>query len=159
MGKKLVMESIVELSIGQRIPVIFRNVEYCSIKQTVGMTEKGEVVVVEPNFILIGNHSSWENMFDYLTIEQQIIWKNFSPFLFCILHEIGHSQTMRGLKYREIIKEKTEIVANSKSIFEMNKKYREVEDEKRADQWATNWVVNHLTLAKKLDKEIRKYYK
>jgi hypothetical protein len=159
MGKTLVMESIVSLSIGQRIPVIFRNVKYCSIKNSVGVNEKGEVVVVEPKIILIGNHSSWENILDYLTVEQQMIWQNFSPLLFCILHEVGHSQTLRGLKYREIIKEKEEIVANSKSAFEMNKKYREVEDEKRADQWATEWVVNNLALAKKLDKQIRKYYK
>ena len=159
MGKTLVMESIVNFSIGQRVPVIFRNVDYCRIRTRVGVNKKGEVVVVEPKTILIGNHSSWDNILDYLTIEQQIIWKNFSPFLFCILHEIGHSQTMRGLKYREIVKEKREIVANSKSISEMNKKYRKVEDEKRADQWATEWVVNNLALAKKLNEQIRKYYK
>ena len=159
MGKTLVMESIVNFSIGQRVPVIFRNVNYCSIRNRIGTNKKGEVVVVEPEIILIGNHSSWDKILDYLTIEQQIIWQNFSPFLFSILHEIGHSQTLRGLKYREIIKEKEEIIANSKSAFEMNKKYREVEDEKSADQWATDWVVNNLTLAKKLDVEIRKYYK
>ena len=160
MSKTVVFESISKFAIGKVIPVYFRNYNYCRLRTMISIDKESRLVSeVVPDTIIIGNQTSWKYIFDYLTEEQKKVWKKYSPFLFSILHEIGHSQTLEGLNYEKIKNEKKSISIFSADEKEVSTKYRKIEDEARADQWATEWVINNSELAKGLDKQIRKYYK
>ena len=160
MSKTVVFESISKFAIGKVIPVYFRNYNYCRLRTMISIDKESRLVSeVIPDTIIIGNQTSWKYIFNYLTEEQKKVWEKYSPFLFSILHEIGHSQTLEGLNYEKIKNEKKSISIFSADEEEVSIKYRKIEDEARADQWATEWVINNSELAKGLDKQIRKYYK
>lgn len=157
MGKTADFEKIITVVNGSRIPVYFRNRGYSTIRMSY-YGQRDNIISAEGESICIGNLGSGDNILPYMTAEQQEIWSQYSEHLFSILHEIGHIHSAKGLNWTVDNKAKKELHVKFRTQDTVNRAYRQLDSESRADAWATEWVQNNTDMAKEFDKMIRKYY-
>lgn len=144
-------QDIIQIITGWTIPVSFTHADCCTVYHT--STVRGDIIrKVEPTkFVFSYKMGYWDDVYNYLTPEQQAIWANYDPHLFSILHEIGHVYTLVGINSKDHTKEKRNVRTNAKSYADVCANYRKVKAEALADQWATDWVLEHTDLARALN--------
>lgn len=152
-------QDIIQIVTGWTIPISFTHDECCTLRYT--STMRGDIVrKVEPiKFIFSYKMNYWDDIYNYLTPEQQKVWTSYHPYLFSILHEIGHIYTLVGVDYKEHSTQKKNIRNVAKNYADICARYRKLKVEALADQWATDWVLDHTDLAQALSDKITKEYK
>lgn len=154
------MSDIIKIITGWDLPVSFTHDECCTIFSTYYPDSAGVINRIVPTSIKFSYKMSyWDDIYNYLTPEQKIVWANYNPYLFSILHEIGHVYTLVGTNYKKNKMEKDNVRKVSKNYAEICANYRKLKVEALADQWATDWVLDHTDLARALSDKITKEYK
>jgi hypothetical protein len=158
--RQQLMSDIIKIITGWDIPVSFTHREVCTIYSTYYPDSTGKLKRVKPESITFSfKMNYWPEIYDYLTSSQKEVWANYNPYLFSILHEIGHVHTLVGMNWAKNQEDKANVRKISKSYEEVCANYRKLEAESRADTWATDWVIEHSDLARALSDKITKEFK
>jgi hypothetical protein len=155
MGKKSIVSAIVHSFI-PGITVDMTQLESASV--TISPTIRGEIVtdIVIEKMEFPFQHGFLDRIIGYLTQDLQPIVRKYHPMLFAILHEVGHSKTYVGYSIIEIQEKKRELFSLPISFEEKTRLYRQIPSERRADEWAVNWLIEN---ARKFSKYLSKLYK
>lgn len=127
----------------ERIPVIMKTGEYSSVTYDIYSTD-GIIDLVKPTSIELPMNNYYEERDIprlYLDHQADLIVQ-YGTDLFCLLHEIGHLKTAKGLSIKATIenKKKTDAILHYR---ERERAYRNMPVERRADKWAFNWLLKH----------------
>lgn len=122
--------------------------------------ETGIISFAEPiKFIISNECESDKVMINNLKKGMKSIAELYHPKLIGILHEVGHAHTMVGVNYKRVARQKKYIYNHPKYTFDKaNERYRLLEDESRADQWAIDWLVANPELAREWSNELQKEF-
>lgn len=127
------------------IPVKIEN-RFCScVELSMIMGKSGIILFADPVQITVAiSNQSDELMVEYLPKNLKKIAELYHPKLVGILHEIGHAYTMEGTNYKRNKRRKKRIANDSRVTYKrMHEIYRQIEDEKLADEWAIQWLIDN----------------
>lgn len=101
---------------------------------------------VEIHYILIGQDNSLEQGIRQSLRSKFLPLLDISFDLFVVLHEIGHTQTVCGLNYDKIQKEKEMFLKHAHYHLKpqtVARRYRQLTQETLADEYAYNWMIKN----------------
>ena len=139
------------------VPVVVGNRRCSAVSLDMRMgKESGIILFAEPALFTISNEcESDKTMIKYMQQDFKSVAELYHPKLVGILHELGHAFTMVGVNYKKVQRQKKYISNNEKYSFEKaNQRYRLLQDESRADQWAINWLIANPELARRWSNDL-----
>lgn len=127
------------------IPVEINDRFASCVELNMKMRSDGIITSAKPvKFTITDTCESDELMVSYMSKKQKEIAELYHPKLVGILHEIGHAYTMEGTNFKRNKRRKKRIQNDDRvTIKRMHEIYRQIEDEKLADEWAIQWLIDN----------------
>jgi len=141
------IENIIENITQERTPIIKTYEDISIVTMRITEVKRGLIKKIEVLSYTISIQDNKQELLNLLSPEHKELFIKYDPKMWEILHEIGHTKTVKGLSNLKFQCEKGSFHNLMESrkipIDEQQKKYRQLISERRADKWAYNWALKH----------------